>query len=95
MVHPGYVKDARGGPSLGAAGRFPASWLQKDFQHLCRQKLRCMSHTDLLIRFSFSCENEVLLWNSLIRNLLGWHLSDDQAGIENILIGILFLRNKS
>lgn len=73
----------------------PASWLQKDFQRLCRQKLRCMSHTDLLIRFSFSCENEVLLWNSLIRNLLGWHLSDDQAGIENILIGILFLRNKS
>lgn len=74
LVHPDYLNDALGGPSQEPGH---ASRLQKSFQCLCRQKPHCMSHTDLPIHFSFSYN---FLWSSLMRNLLGWHLSDRQQG---------------
>lgn len=80
LVHPDYLNDARGGPPLGAVARLLASEVKFSIS-VDRNSVVCLV-ADLLIRFSFSYENEVLLWSSLIRSLLGWHLSNHQQGLK-------------
>lgn len=80
LVHPDYLNDAHGGPPLGAVARLLASEVKFSIS-VDRNSIVCLV-ADLLIRFSFSYENEVLLWSSLIRSLLGGHLSNHQQGLK-------------
>lgn len=59
---------------------------------VCRQKLRCTSQMNLLIHCSFAQD---FLWNSLIKESFRMAFIRLQAGVENILLEIPFLRSKS
>lgn len=65
------------GSPLGAAACLPASQAM-----LASLSTGTPWHVSWQIHVSFSNENEALLWSSLLRSLLGWHLSDRQQGLK-------------